>query len=149
MKSWIRSLKSAESAHGTVPEPRPLLSQHPQTTPESLPTRKTLEQRAHVTGYLAILHVWSRSVCTSLAAAFTAAGYPIPGEQPGQVGTPKAAPTSSPGSSSPNEDGIQRGRPGGGQEHPATLERSGTMSRLSAPARAGSRFPENREMAKG
>lgn len=66
---------------------------------------------------------------------------PIPGEHPGQVGTPKVAPTSFPGSSSLNKDEIKRARPGGGQEHPATLDRSGTMSRLSVPARAGSWRP--------
>lgn len=137
------------------PVPKNLLSQHMALRSLSLihcfpstqkplqspsPQEKTPEQRARVAGYLVIPGVGARleQVCVCQPGSCLWSSWR---EHSGQAGTPKAAPAWSSGSSSLNEDGIKRARPGGGQEHPATLQRAGTMSRLSAPARAGSWLP--------
>lgn len=96
MKCWIRSLKLAESARGTAPEPRPLLSQHPQTTPESLPAWKTLEQRAHITGYLVIsgaeAHLEQVCVCQSGSCLYSSQLSPSRGSTQGRWGPQKQPP---------------------------------------------------------
>lgn len=74
---------------------------------------------------------------------------PCQGSTQGRQGPQRQPPAPSPGSSSLHKDGMKRARPGGGQEHPATLQRAGTMSRLSAPARAGSRLPNKGRDGKG
>lgn len=52
---------------------------------------------------------------------------PTLGEHPEQVRTPKATPSSSPGSSSLHEDGIQRGRPGASRHTRAVRDKEPTV----------------------